>query len=88
MLLCWLWNFCPLFQIASLSVGRDAIGVALLGESLISVGGYDGNQYLKTVEKYDAETNEWTQLAPLNYNRAGACVVSVPNYVPATSATV
>lgn len=67
--------------IASLSIGRDAIGVALLGDCLIAVGGYDGNQYLKNVEQYDPETNEWTQLAPLNYNRAGACVVSVPNFL-------
>lgn len=72
-------------QIASLSIGRDAIGVALLGESLLAVGGYDGT-YLKTVEKYDAETNEWNQLAPLNNGRAG-CVVAVPNHVP-TSSTV
>lgn len=36
--------------IASLNIGRDAIGVALLGDRLVSVGGYDGNQYLKTGE--------------------------------------
>lgn len=71
-----------------MSIGRDAIGVALLGETLFAVGGYDGTQYLKTVEKYDVETNEWSQLTPLNYNRAGACVVSVPNHVPSTSSTV
>lgn len=69
-----------------MSIGRDAIGVALLGESLIAVGGYDGT-YLKMVEKYDAETNEWNQIAPLNYNRAGTCVVAVPNQI-ATSSTV
>lgn len=66
-------------QIANLSIGRDAIGVALLGDRLIAIGGYDGVQYLKTVEQYDPDTNEWKQLAPLNFNRAGACVVAVPN---------
>lgn len=71
-----------------MSVGRDAIGVGLLGDCLIAVGGYDGNQYLKTVEKYDPETNEWSQLASLNYNRAGACVVAVPNFIASTSTTV
>lgn len=73
-------------QIASLSIGRDAIGVALLGGCLIAVGGYDGNQYLKTVEQFDPESNEWNQLAPLNFNRAGACVVSVPNFLTPTAA--
>lgn len=71
-----------------MSIGRDAIGVALLGDSLIAVGGYDGNQYLKTVEKYDSEKNEWSQLASLNYSRAGACVVAVPYVVSSTTPTV
>lgn len=71
-----------------MSIGRDAMGVALLGSCLFAVGGYDGNQYLNIVEKYDTETNEWQQVSSMNYNRAGACVVAVPNYVPATSSTV
>lgn len=50
-----------------------------MGDTLIAIGGYDGNQYLRTVEKYDSEANEWTQLAPINYSRAGACIVSIPN---------
>lgn len=72
-------------QIASLSIGRDAIGVALLGDCLVAVGGYDGTQYLKTVDQYDPDTNEWTQLAPLNCNRAGACVVTIPNTLTSTA---
>ncbi|XP_055853938.1 kelch-like protein 5 [Episyrphus balteatus] len=70
--------------ICSLSVGRDAIGCAFLGDRLIAVGGYDGNHYLKTAEEYDPETNEWTQVAPLTYNRAGACVITIPNIIPST----
>lgn len=54
----------------------------MLGDWLIAVGGYDGNQYLKTVEQYDTESNEWQQIAPVNYSRAGACVVAIPNNVP------
>lgn len=72
-------------QIASLSTGRDSIGVALLGDSLFAVGGYDGQNYLKTVEKYDAEKNEWIQVAPLNFSRAAACVVAVPNILSTTT---
>lgn len=53
--------------------------MALLGDRLIAIGGYDGVQYMKKCEQYDPETNEWTAIAPLNFNRAGACVVAVPN---------
>lgn len=59
----------------------------MIGDWLIAVGGYDGNQYLKTVEQYDTESNEWQQIAPVNYSRAGACVVAIPNNV-ATPGTV
>lgn len=76
---------CVCVKIASLSIGRDSIGVALLGDSLFAVGGYDGQQYLKTVEKYDTEKNEWIQTAPLNFSRAAACVVAVPNVLTATT---
>ena len=47
--------------VAPISKPRDAVGVCLLGEKLYAVGGYDGQQYLREVECYDAQTNEWTQ---------------------------
>lgn len=62
-----------------MSLGRDSVGVALLGDSLFAVGGYDGQSYWKTVEKYDEEKNEWIQKAPMNSCRAAACVVAVPD---------
>lgn len=48
--------------VASLSVARDAVGVCLLGDRLYAVGGYDGQSYLSTVESYDAQNNEWTEV--------------------------
>lgn len=75
----------PPNQIAALSVGRDLIGVTLLGNMLFAVGGYDGQQYLKIVEKYDAEKNEWIQTAPLNFCRSPTCVVAVPNVLTAST---
>lgn len=53
-----------------------------MGDRLIAVGGYDGNNYLRTVEAYDLESNEWSQVSPLTYSRAGACVVTIPNVIP------
>lgn len=45
-----------------MSLSRDAVGVCLLGDRLYAVGGYDGQSYLNTVEAYDPQTNEWTQV--------------------------
>lgn len=50
------------------------------------MGGFDGQQYLRTVEKYDEEKNEWVEVSPLLYGRAAACVIAVPNFI-ASSAT-
>lgn len=64
---------------ASLSSKRDAVAACLFGDRLIAVGGYDGGHYLKSVEQYDPNTNEWNTLAPLLTGRAGACIVAVAN---------
>lgn len=66
-------------MVAPMGIGRDAVGVCLLGDQMFAVGGYDGQQCLKTVEAYDPQTNEWTQVAPLNTGRAGSCVVVIRN---------
>lgn len=48
--------------VSSLSISRDAVGVCLLGDRLYAVGGHDGQSYLNTVESYDAQNNEWTEV--------------------------
>lgn len=45
-----------------MSVARDAVGVCLLGNELVAVGGYDGQRYLTLVETYDPIINEWHQV--------------------------
>ncbi|KAK3918193.1 Kelch-like protein 5 [Frankliniella fusca] len=62
-------------MVASMSSGKDGIGVILFGDKLFSVGGYDGHHYKTSVEVYDPQTNEWSQAAPLNTGRAGTCLV-------------
>ncbi|XP_001606539.1 kelch-like protein 5 [Nasonia vitripennis] len=61
--------------VAPMSIPRDAIGVCVLGDKLLAVGGYDGQQYLSLVEAYDPLLNEWHQVTSLNTGRAGPCVV-------------
>jgi len=62
-------------MVAPMSVPRDAVGVCVLGDRLMAVGGYDGQQYLTLVEAYDPHLNEWESVAPLKAGRAGPCVV-------------
>jgi len=62
-------------MVAPMSVPRDAVGVCVLGDRLMAVGGYDGQQYLTLVEAYDPHLNEWEPVAPLKAGRAGPCVV-------------
>lgn len=64
-------------MIAPLSSKRDAVAACLFGDKLVAIGGYDGSHYLRTVEQYDPNTNEWSALAPLLTGRAGACVIAV-----------
>ncbi|XP_043679056.1 kelch-like protein 5 [Vespula pensylvanica] len=62
-------------MVAPMSVARDAVGVCVLGDKLMAVGGYDGQQYLTLVEAYDPHLNKWEPVTPLLTGRGGPCVV-------------
>ena len=49
--------------VAPISSPRDAVGVAVLGDKLYAVGGYDGSQYLNEVECYDPQANDWAKVS-------------------------
>jgi kelch-like protein 1/4/5 len=48
-----------------------------LGNFIITVGGFDGMNYLKNVEKFDPETNRFEKLKSITFPRAGASVVAI-----------
>jgi len=54
-------------MVAPMSVPRDAVGVCVLGDRLMALGGYDGQQYLTLVEAYDPHLNEWEPVSKLLY---------------------
>ena len=35
------------------------------------IGGYDGSNFLATIEKYDPDTNEWTEVTSMSCGRSG-----------------
>ncbi|XP_061434733.1 influenza virus NS1A-binding protein [Lethenteron reissneri] len=49
---------------------RCGLGAASLNGSLIAAGGYNREECLRTVERYDASTDSWSFIAPMNTPRA------------------
>lgn len=53
---------------------RSGVGLAVVNGQLYAVGGFDGTAYLKTIEGYDPETNQWKLCGCMNYRRLGGGV--------------
>ena len=51
-----------------LSIG---VGVAVVGELLFAIGGFDDSSPLDSVERYDPKTNQWTYVAKMTTCRGG-----------------
>lgn len=51
---------------------------------MYAVGGHDGVNYLKTVERYDPESNEWTYVASMGARRGGVGVATLHGHLYAT----
>ncbi|EDO46854.1 predicted protein [Nematostella vectensis] len=49
---------------------RSNHSVLTLGGYLYALGGYDGNSYLNTVERYCPKTKEWTMVSPMIFSRS------------------
>lgn len=50
------------------------VGLAVVNGQLYAVGGFDGTAYLKTIEFYDTEQNQWRLCGSMNYRRLGGGV--------------
>lgn len=50
---------------------REGAGLTNMDGILYSVGGYDGDAILNTVERYDPRTGRWTAVAPMGTQRSG-----------------
>ena len=51
---------------------RIGVGVAVVNRLLYAVGGFDGQNRLRSVELYNPEKDEWQYVAPMNTTRSGA----------------
>lgn len=50
-------------MLGSMTSSRSNAGVAVLDESIYAVGGFDGNDFLNTVEVYNLEMDKWNDCA-------------------------
>ncbi|XDV31725.1 hypothetical protein PO909_002688, partial [Leuciscus waleckii] len=68
-------------EVAPMYERRGFISVAVLDGLIYAIGGVDGGvdgqQRLKTVERYDPNTNQWTMMAPMNEKRSNASATSL-----------
>ena len=46
------------------------LGVCVLHNCIYAAGGYDGQDQLNSVERYDVETETWTFVAPMKHRRS------------------
>lgn len=63
-------------MIASLNIPRRALSVVALPDGVYAIGGYNGKDYLGTMERYDILTDKWTLCAQMNYPRCTLAAVS------------
>lgn len=63
-------------MVAPLNVSRRALSAVTLPDGIYAIGGFDGENYLSSVEKYDDSTNEWVFVSSMNYPRCTLSAVS------------
>jgi len=65
------WEELPPMQEA-----RRALAAVALPDGIYAIGGYDGRQYLATVEKYDLQKQQWQYVRSMNTARCTLSAVA------------
>ena len=74
--LCFDVESCKWIKIAPMLTSRQDFKLGVLNNHLYAVGGYDEDDFSKTVEKYCPETNSWSFVADLKIATSGASVAA------------
>ena len=63
----WKWNGDRIYVVCDgLSLSLSQVGLAVVNGQLYAVGGFDGTAYLKSIEVYDPEQNQWRLCGSMN----------------------
>lgn len=69
-------------EVKSMSRPRCGVGVAFHGNSLYAFGGHDGQNYLKSVERYDIKEDCWREdVVDMRFERTSIGIVALKNYI-------
>lgn len=69
-------------KVKPMSSPRCGVGVAFQGNSLYAFGGHDGQNYLKSVERYDISENCWYEdVVDMRFERTSIGIVALKNYI-------
>ncbi len=60
---------------------RCYVSVAVLDGLIYAIGGFNGYGRLKTAERYETNTNQWTMMAPMTERRSDASATSLQGKV-------
>lgn len=62
---------------------RCYVSVAVVGEVLYAMGGYDGHHRQRSAEHYCRRTNQWSLVSSMNAQRsdASACTLDGKQYI-------
>ncbi|CAF5170362.1 unnamed protein product, partial [Rotaria magnacalcarata] len=60
--------------VVAMNSRRSGVGLAVINNHLMAIGGFDGAVCLKSVELYDSESNSWRVHSEMNYRRLGGGV--------------
>ena len=61
----------------SMGEARDEFSLAVCDGCLYAIGGHNGIQDMRSVEKFNARENVWSFVSPMRNYRAGACACAV-----------
>lgn len=64
-------------QVAPMNARRCYVSVAVLGETIYAMGGYDGHHRQNTAERFNHRTNQWSLVAPMNAQRSDASAAAL-----------
>lgn len=59
--------------------GRRALAAVSMPDGIYAIGGYNGKDYISSVEKYDIETDTWSVVCHLNSPKCTMTAVASPD---------
>ena len=60
--------------------GRRALAAVAMPDGIYAIGGYNGKDYIDTVERYDILEDTWTLISKLNSPKCTMTAIASPDF--------